>query len=68
MKVKSHFPDVDQLVAKIKSVTVKNKTRQAQFVTIGYSSRPVVDAALYYANNLLEVKSPKFTMIHQNFN
>ena len=36
MKVKSYFQDVDQLIAKIKTATVKNKTRQAQFAAIGY--------------------------------
>jgi len=33
MKVKSHFEDVDQLIAEVKLVTVKNKTRQAKFAT-----------------------------------
>jgi len=28
-KVRSHFEDVDQLIAKVELVTVKNKTRQA---------------------------------------
>ena len=36
MKIKSHFEDVDQLIAKIKAVTIKNKTRQAKFSAIGY--------------------------------
>ena len=27
MKIKSHFEDVDQLIAKVKTVTIKNKTR-----------------------------------------
>ena len=29
MKIKLHFEDVDQLIAKVKAVTIKNKTRQA---------------------------------------
>ena len=29
MKIKSHFKDVDQLIANIKAVTIKNKTRNA---------------------------------------
>ena len=33
VKVKSPFEDVDQLIAKVKSITVKNKTRQAKFAT-----------------------------------
>jgi len=64
MKVKSHFHDVDQLIASIKAVTVKNKSRQAQFAAIGYPPQPIVtrwgswlNAALYYARNLPEVKS-----------
>ena len=36
MKIKSHFEDVDQLIAKVKAVTIKNKTRQAKFSAIGY--------------------------------
>ena len=34
--IKSHFEDVDQLIAKIKAVTIKNKTRQAKFSANGY--------------------------------
>ena len=41
MKIKSHFEDVDQQFAKIKAVTIKNKTRQAKFSAIGYSPQPV---------------------------
>ena len=36
MKIKSHFEDVDQQIAKVKAVTIKNKTRQAKFFVIGY--------------------------------
>ena len=36
MKIKSHFEDVDQLIAKVKAVTIKSKTRQAKFSAIGY--------------------------------
>ena len=39
--IKSHFEDVDQLIAKIKAVTIKNKTRQAKFSAIGYPPQPV---------------------------
>ena len=63
MKIKSHFRDVDQLIAKVKAVTIKNKTRQAKFSAIGYPPQPVpttwgswLNAALYYAKNLPEVK------------
>ena len=41
MKIKSHFKDVDQLIAKIKAVTIKNKTRRAKFFAIGYPPQPV---------------------------
>ena len=37
MKIKSHFLTVDQLIiANVKAVTVKNKTRHAKFSAIGY--------------------------------
>ena len=55
-KVKTHFEDVDQLITKAKSATVKNKTRQANLPTIGCLPQPVItkweswlNAALYYA-------------------
>ena len=35
MKIKSHFEDVDQLIAKIKAVTIKNKTRQVKSYKMG---------------------------------
>ena len=41
MKIKSHFEDVDQLIAKIKAVTIKNKTREAKFSAIDYPPQPV---------------------------
>ena len=63
-KVKSQFEDVDQLIAKVKSATVKNNSRQAKFASIACSPQPVVsrwgswlNAALYYAKNLPEVKA-----------
>ena len=68
MKIKSHFEDVDQLIAKFKAVTIKNKTRQAKFSAIGYPPQPVPtkwlnggymvkNATLHYAKNLPEVKA-----------
>ena len=64
MKIKSHFEYVDQLIAKVKAVTIKNKTRQAKFSAIGYPPHHVptryeswLNAALYYAKNLPEVKA-----------
>ena len=41
MKLKSRFKDVDQLIAKVKAVTIKNKTRQAKYSAIGYPPQPV---------------------------
>ena len=41
MKIKSHFEDVDQLIAKVKAVAIKYKTRQAKFSAIGYPPQPV---------------------------
>ena len=41
MKVKSHFEDMNQQIAKVNSVTIKNKTRQAKFSVIGYPPQPV---------------------------
>ena len=64
MKTKSHFEKVDQLIAKVKVVTIINKTRQAKFSAIGYPTQPVLTrwgswliAALYYAKNLSKVKT-----------
>ena len=43
MKIKSHFEDVDQLIANVKAVglPIKNETRQAKFSAIGYPPQPV---------------------------
>ena len=64
MKIKSHFKDVHQLIANVKAVTIKNKTRQAKFFAIGYPPQPVptrweswLNVALYYAKKLPEVKA-----------
>ena len=64
MKIKSLFKDVYQLIAKVKAVTIKNKTRQAKFSAIGYPPKPVprrwgswLNAILYLAKNLPEVKA-----------
>ena len=63
MKVKSHSEDIDQLIAKVKSATVKNKTRQTKFATSGCLPHSVftrwvrwLNPALRYAKNLLEAK------------
>ena len=63
-KVRSYFTDVDNLIARVKAVTVKNKTRQALFNEIGSPPQPVVtrwgtwlNAAMYYAEHFHEVKT-----------
>ena len=59
MKIKSYFENVDQLVAKVKVVTIKHKTRQAKFSAISYSPQPVLTkwGNWYYAKNLPKVKA-----------
>ena len=64
MKIKSHFEDVDQLIAKVEAVTIKNKTGHAKFSAISYPPQPVstrwgswLNAVLHYAKNLPEVKA-----------
>ena len=64
MKIKSHFEDVDQLIAKVKAMTIKNKTKREKFSAISYPPQSVptrwgswLNAALYYAKNLPEVKA-----------
>ena len=59
IKIKPHFEDVDQLIAKVKAVTIKNKTRQVKFSAIGYPPQSVptkcgswLNAALYYAQKI----------------
>ena len=64
MQIKSHFEDVDQLIPIVKAVTIKSKTRQANFFVIGYPTQHVpirwgswLKAALYNAKNLPKVKA-----------
>ena len=64
VKIKSYFEDVDQLIAKVKAVTIKNKSRQTKFSAIGYPPQPVqirweswLNAALHLAKKLPEVKA-----------
>ena len=42
MKVKSHFKDVDQLIAKVNTTTVKNIARQVKFAIVGWPPKPIV--------------------------
>ena len=62
-KVCGAFADVDNLVARVKATTIKNKSRQAQFKHIGSPLEPVVTrwgtwlkATDYFADNVIEVK------------
>ena len=62
-KVRSHFQDVDHVIATVKAVTVKNKTRRIKFSNIGSPPQPALtrwgtwlSAAQYYAENLMEVR------------
>lgn len=64
MKIRSHFDDVDRLIAHVKASVTKNKQRKAMFVGIGLPPQPVVtrwaswlEAAFYYADNFPEVKA-----------
>ena len=41
MKIKSHFEDVDQLIAKVNAVTIKNKTKREKFSAVGYPPQPL---------------------------
>ena len=61
MKIKSPFDDVDQLIAKVKAVTIENITRQAKISAIGYPPQPAptrwerwLNIALYYAKIYLK--------------
>jgi len=63
LKVKTKYDNVDQLIARIKAATVKNRDRQAKFDEIGRPPCPVVtrwaswlNAAFYYADNFPTVK------------
>ena len=63
LKIKAVYPEVDKLIASLKACIVKNRTRAAQFDTLGLPPEPVVtqwgnwiNAALYYSKNLPEVK------------
>ena len=63
LKIKVHYDIVDQLIARLKALVVKNKSCQAKFDAIGQPPQPVVtrwaswiNAALYYVSNLPTVR------------
>lgn len=62
-KVRCHFGDVDNLIARVKAVTVKNRNRRERFASIGTPPQPVLtrwgtwlEAADYYSQNFVQVK------------
>ena len=64
MKVRAHHPAVDELVAMVKAVTNKNRSRRVCFTSIGQSPQPVVTrwgnwltAAFYHSRNLPKVRN-----------
>ena len=63
MKVRANYPAVDELVAKVKALTIKNRSRRVFFTSIGQPPQPVVTiwgswltTAFYYLRNLSEVR------------
>ena len=63
LRVKSHFPDVDFVIASVKTLSLKNKTRRQLFKDVGFPPCPIVtrwgswlEAAFYYAQNLPEIR------------
>ena len=64
MKVRANYPAVDELVARVKAVTIKNRSKRAFFTSIGQPPHPVVTrwgswltAAFYYSRNLPAVRN-----------
>lgn len=63
LRVKAFYVDIDSLIASVKALTTKNKTRKALFKDIGYPPVPIVtrwgswlEAAKYYAAFLPQVR------------
>ena len=61
-RVRSYFTHVDSLIARVKAVIVKNKTRRALLTEIGSPPEPIVTrwgmwiaSAEYYAENIVQV-------------
>ena len=63
IKVRDNYPTVNEFVARIKAVTIKNRSRRVFFTFIGQPPQPVVTtwgswliAAFCYSRNLPEVR------------
>ena len=63
-KVRAHYSNVDNLIARIKAATTKHQVRKQHFQEIGYPPQVVVtrwaswlSAAVYYADKLPDVKT-----------
>ena len=64
MKMRANYPAVNELVARVKAVTIKNRSRRAFFTSIGQPPQPVITrwgswltTAFYYSRNLPEVRN-----------
>ena len=66
MRVRAHFKNIDEVIATIKAVTIKNKDRKKDFHDAGLPSPPDpvitrwatwLRAALYYSENLPTVRT-----------
>ena len=66
MCVRAHFKNIDEIIATIKTATIKNKDRKKDFHDVGVPSPPDpvitrwatwLRAALYYSENLPAVRT-----------
>lgn len=64
MKIRSHYHDVDVLIASVKRAIIKNKTRENDFILIGIPPEPIITrwgswllAAMYYATKFPDVRN-----------
>lgn len=63
LQIRSYYSDIDNLIARMKAATVKNKERKARFEEIGAPPEPILtrwaswlNAAFYYAEHFSHVK------------
>ena len=66
MRLRTHFKNIDEIIATIKAATIKNKDRKKDFHNAGLPSPPdpvitrwatLLRAALYYSENLPAVRT-----------